>query len=340
MFYFYRRIKSIFFYNPIDDVLSTDIIALNVEEQKLVRQILKKLRRQSRKDIINIAKKIIDLEKVSAAISRFPSIQKTSILAGEKRDKETLIENLCSTSANLRMLSLPTKAVLGKGYLIAKFHTFSALSKLTANSNFSKEDIQSLRTATLNIMFTIMAEDVYISLLNGIYLNKSTKKKAAKALTDLWERRLDKNTTNFAPTLTAVWEARDKIAPAFGTMLGTSELFLLSCSLGKDWEKFLIAKLSNPKIGEALEEFLFGISHEEIVFVREKLVKEGIGAVSRDEVACMLGKKADFADLEPKNFYASYSERRHNAEARRRLNSEGPKHTLEDYYIGFMLEET
>lgn len=338
MFYLLRKIKSIFFHSPVDDILSTDIIVFNREEQRLVHNMFRKLRRRSKKDIVDIAKRIIDLQKVSSAISRFPPIQKTSVLAGEKRDKETLIGNLCTTPANLRMLSLPTKAILGKGYMIAKFHTFSALNKLAVNSDFTEQEKLALRTATLNVMFTIMAEDVYISLLNDGSLSESIKKRAAKSLTDLWERRLDTNTTSFAPVLTAVWEARDKIAPAFGTMLGTSELFLLSCSLGESWENFLLSKLSNPKIGEALEEFLFGISHEEIVFVREKLVKEGISAVSREEVAEILGKSSDFAETEPKNFYASYSERRHNAEARRRLKTAGPKHTLEDYYIAFLFE--
>lgn len=339
MFSLYRKIKLLLFYSPVDDVLSTDIIAFNKEEQKLVRDIFKKLRRKSKITLIDIAKKIIDLEKISSAVSRFPAIKESSELAGEKRNSETLIDTLCSTKPDFRMFSLPAKAVLGKGYLVAKFHTFSALTKIASNFEFPEEDLIRLRAATLNIMFTIMAEDVYISLLNDGSIMENIKSQVAKSLTDLWERRLDKNTTDFAPVLTSVWEARDKIAPAFGTMLGTSELFLLSAALGKSWEQFMLAKLGDPKIGEALEEFLFGISHEEIVYVREKLVKDGICAVSRDEVAAMLYKENNFTDKSPKVFYASYSERRHNAEARRRLKAEGPKHTLEDYYIGFLFEQ-
>jgi len=90
---------------------------------------------------------------------------------------------------------------------------------------------------------------------------------------------------------------------------------------------------------QALEEFLFGISYEEIAFIREKLKEECIDSVSRDEVFDMLGRENTFKESDIRSFYASYSERRHNAKARKRLGVEGPKNILEDHCVRSMFED-
>lgn len=320
-------------------IISTDIVVLNDHERTLVEYAFERLNEEYKSSVLEIGKKLMDLERMSAAISRFPSIHETSVLAGEKRSQETLIETLCKTPSDARTLSMPTKAVLGRGFLVAKFHIFSALSKVASNSSFSEEEIEELRAATMNIMFTIMSEDVYISILDSNILDKQKQKKVANALTYLWEHRLDQNTTSFAPVLTRVWTARDTIAPVFGTMMGTSELFLLSSKLDDSWQSFMLAKLSNKTVGQSLEEFLFGISYEEILYVRNQLVSCKIPAMGREDVAKLLNKKLDFDNSDPRHFYSSYVQRRNNADARKRLNAAGPKNTLEDYYISFLFEK-
>lgn len=322
----------------IEGLISTDIVVLNDTEKKLVENAFNRLSGKHESSVLEIGKKLMDLERMSTAISRYPSIHETSVLAGEERSRQTLIENLCKTPPDSRMLSMPTKAVLGRGFLVAKFHTFSALTKIAVKSSFLEEEIEELRTATLDIMFTIMSEDVYISILDSNILNEEKQAIAAEALTYLWEHRLDRNITSFAPVLTKVWTVRDKIAPVFGTMMGTSELFLLSSELGDSWQQFMMEKLAFKPIGQALEEFLFGISYEDIIFVRKELVNKGISSVSRDGVAAMLKRQFDFSNTDPRLFYSSYLQRRNNADARKRLNAEGPKNTLEDYYIAFLFE--
>lgn len=322
----------------ISDIISTDIVVLNNDEKILVENAFERLNGKYKNSVVELSKKLLDLERLSSAISRFPSIKETSVLAGETRSQKTLIENLCKTPTDSRMLSMPTKAILGRGFIVAKFHVFSALTKIAAKSLFPKKEIEILRNATLNIMFTIMSEDVYISILDSNLLSKEKRKDVADALTHLWEHRLDQNITTFAPVLTGVWYARDKLAPVFGTMMGTSELFLLSTNLDEKWQKFLLEKLPQKVIGQALEEFLFGISYEDILFVREQLSKKGVPVIGRDEVSGLLKRDFDFSNTDPRLFYASYVERHNNAGARKRLNIEGPKNTLEDYYISFLFE--
>ena len=53
----------------------------------------------------------------------------------------------------------------------------------------------------------------------------------------------------------------------------------------------------------------------------------------------MLGRELESENTEPRSFYSSYVQRLNNADARKRLNAEGPKNTLEDYYIAFLFEK-
>lgn len=322
----------------VDKNLRVDFSFLNDSENCLINRSLERLHHKNNTSVLEIEKKLINLDRMSTAISDFPSIHETSVFAGEERSRHTLIENLCCTQPDSRMLSIPTKAIFGRGFLVAKLHAFSALTKIAANYSFPNEEIEALRTATMNIMFTLMSEDVYISILDANLLPKDKQAKVADALTYLWEYRLDKNITAFAPVLTSVWTVRDKIAPAFGTMMGTSELFLLSTELDETWGKFVTEKLSNTAVCQALEEFLFGISHEDILLIRNELSNRRLINITRDDAAKLLNRELDFKNIDARLFYTSYVQRQNNAIARKRLNVTGPKNTLEDYYISFLFE--
>lgn len=319
---------------------STDIVVFDKDEYAVIEQVLKNLNAYAPGVLGNIANCISTLEQVAVAVSRYPSIRESTVLAGERRTAETLIDTLCSSAPDSRLLTLPTKVVLGKSFLIAKFQAFSALTKIALNAFFEESDIQSLRRITLRAMFALMAEDVYTTLLDNVELAHEIRKEIAELLTELWEFRLDERSARFAPVLHKVWTARNKLAPNFGTMLGVSELFLLSMELDESWERFMIAKMSDPEIGQALEEFLFGISYEKITFIRHLLQERKLPALSRDEAYELLGLKIDFPADDPRVFYTSFIERKNNAEARRRLHVTGPKRTLEDLYIQFIFEQS
>ena len=326
-------------YTTEDGSASSDIVVFDKDEHAVIEQILKSLQAYAPGVLSNIANCITTLEQVAVAVSRYPSIQRSTVLAGEHRSAETLIDTLCSSDPSSRLLTLPTKVILGKSFLIAKFQTFSALTKIAMNAFFEEKDIQALQRITLRAMFALMAEDVYTMLLDNAELQQKTRKDIAELLTELWEHRLDEHTSSFAPVLHKVWAARNKLAPNFGSMLGVSELFLLSMELDESWERFMIAKLADPEIGQALEEFLFGISYEKINIIRTVLKERKVSALSRDEAYTLLGLKREFPSDDPRGFYASFIDRKNNAESRRRLQVPGPKRTLEDLYIQFIFEE-
>ena len=190
------------------------------------------------------------------------------------------------------------------------------------------------------MMFSLLAEDVYLNLIADKTLSREIRRQWGYSLLMLWEYRTDDRIQVIAPILNEVWTARRKLAPAFGTMMGTSELLLISMQMDGQWLGFIKNKLCDPGVSQAMEEFLFGISYEQISRLRTILRTKGIAAIGRDEVADYLGMpiKTD-AELDYRDFYSLYTIRRDDARERARMKLSGPHKTLEDYFIQFVTEQ-
>ena len=228
---------------------------------------------------------------------------------------------------------------MGKGFLVAKLHTFSSLVKIARAAELDPKFIKQLLDETISMMFLLLAEDVYLSLIRDTSLTMETRRQLALALLLLWEHRADQNISDISPVLQSVWQARTRLAPAFGTMMGTSELIMISFQLDEQWSQFIKTKLGEPGVNQAMEEFLFGISYEQITKLKSLLRERGIAAIGRDEVSSFLGTdvKTDVSE-DYRDFFQQYSLRRDNARARKRLDLPGPHKTLEDYFISFVMD--
>ena len=100
-----------------------------------------------------------------------------------------------------------------------------------------------------------------------------------------------------------------------------------------------MSRLSDNDVSCAMQEYLFGLSHEQIQSLKQILRDKGIAAIGRDEVSSFLGQKSlSLYDEDPRSFFLLYSVRRENAKARKRMNLSGPHQTLEDHFMCFILE--
>ena len=324
---------------PAEDLFSTDIIVLTEHEKELVNLLFKRLKKLSPETLEGLAHRINDVERLAKDIARFPSLLHRQTFSHEIQTQHTLAESLLEQRDGDKILHLPAKAILGKGFLVAKFHAFASMTKIAKNSNFSTEEVTKYRDATLNIMFTLMAEDVYLSLLDDPTVHIDIRRQIAYSLILLWEHRSDQNVENIAPVLNSVWRARRKLAPAFGTMVGTSELLLLSIEMDDQWRQFMATKLGEKDVSTAMEEYLFGLSYEKIQKLKDILRQKQISAIGRDEVSSFLGEKIQTSYEEDlRSFYILFSVRRDDAAARKRMNLNGPHQTLEAHYMKFILE--
>jgi len=320
---------------------STDIVFLTPTENALVERISARLKKTSPETLLVISNRFSDIKHLAWSIAQFPSLLESQAISfDEKQTQHSLVENLLKPRDGDKTLHYPAKAIMGKGFLVAKFQAFSSLTKIAIKSNFPDNDIADLRSATQAIMYTIMAEDVYTSLLGDLTIPIDIRREIAYSLLILWEHRSDQNVKDIAPVLDTVWNAKRKLAPAFGTMVGTSELLLLSIEMDDDWRNFINTKLEDKQVSMALEEFLFGLSYEQIQSLRTILREKGIPAIGRDEVSFFLGEPIHASyEFTPKDFFLLYSIRRENAVARKRMKIDGPHSTLEDHYMRFILEK-
>ena len=286
--------------------------------------------------------RIADLESMGSSVAKFPSLLESHELASGTRTRNTLIDSLIKHQDDGdRMLRLPSKSVLGKSLLVAKTHTLSDFSKFARHLGPEYEELaKAFDTETNLSMYSLLVEDVYLNLITDTTQPMEFRREWALSLLLLWEHWNDQTCENVAPVLQSVWLARRKLAPAFGTMMGTSELLLISMQMDDQWISFIKQRMGDPGVSQAMEEFLFGISTEQIRTLRNILRTKGIPAIGRDEVSDFLGEhvKAD-AGLDYRDFYSMYTVRRDNARARARMKLEGPNKTLEDYFIQFVTEQ-
>jgi hypothetical protein len=292
-----------------------------------------------------VRERFIALEALGAAVARFPSVRAGEGNCGERQKhsadasstRDSFLESLISYSHPARLLRLPTRALGAHSYLIAKCHAFAFVSTLTGDIEaFYKP----LRQLVFSITCTLLAEEVYFSCIEDPAFPREIKNILMDDLVSFWDQGMELGTAKHRPALESLWTIRDASPPSFGTMDGSSELVRISLGAGEDWSEFIMARIDDIETRDALEEFLFGLSCEEIQKVRARLSSFNILAVNHDEVRSFLGTPSAYTmpkSTDPRAIYDFYVERRNMAAFRIHSGAPGPKKTLEEMYLRFRL---
>ena len=315
------------------------MLELNKEETDLVEKIRVYLDSTDHEEGELVKRRFECLNTLGAAISQYPSIREAQTLRGIQRSEEQLLQALCSFASPSHLLHIPARVVAARGYLVAKFQAFSLLHILAGDK---KEFYRPIRKAILSVIHTLMAEEVYFSCLEDPGFSQEVKFHLANDLISLWDSGTDPRLVRHLPALDALWTARDSSPPVFGTMNGTSELLRITIDMGEDWQEFLVAHVSVNETRWALEEFLFGLSYEEINAVRSRLVKFGINAVGHDEIPSYLGSRPAYGIINSSDYRAIYNfyvDRRDAARFRQRLSVPGPGRALEEIYLKYRIAQ-
>jgi hypothetical protein len=313
------------------------MLGLKTEEKQLVSDIGNFLKSREPEEYKLVNQRFECLENLGSVVSAYPSVRDSGMLRGVVRDEARLISALCTFAATSHILHIPSRVVLTRSYLVAKFHAFSLLSMLAKDK---AEFNYPLRQIMHSIIHTLMIEEVYFACLADPGFTHETKMRVAHDLIALWDSGTDVRLVQHLPAFEALWTARDAAPPAFGTMNGASELLRITIDLENDWQEFLVDQMPINETRWALEEFLFGLSHEEIISVRDRLAKFGIPAVGHDEVRSYLGAKPAYAIATSTDFraiYNFYGDRRDAALFRTRIAAAGPTSTLEEIYLKYRI---
>jgi hypothetical protein len=312
---------------------------LTDEEELLVRKIEDWLKDKSSQDYTLVEERFLRLRNLGIAVFDYPSIKNTWFIKDILLDGNNLVKSLLAFSTPSHLLRTPAKIVALRSFLVAKFHAFSLLSILTDGNN----DLHTpAKNIAFSVVFTLMAEDVYFSCLEDPGFSDNTKTRLAEDLIALWNSGTDQRSIRHLMALSSLWTARDSSPPSFGTMDGNAELLRISLDMDTDteWEDFLKEESTNDKTRWALEEFLFGLSYEEIIKVRSRLNRYGVTSVSHDEVREYLDSMPVYSTVnnyDPKAIYDFFIERRDACILRKKLSVPGPLNTIEEIYLKYRI---
>lgn len=263
-------------------------------------------------------------------------------MRGSRDPGEALVDLLCRVPEYDFELHIPTKAVLGQAYLVAKINFFKAVGYALA----AAEAPPALRDASERELgqsiYTKMAEELFVTLVTDPARDHALKARAAALLFRIWDERLLSEIDDVAPLLETAWQARNRVRPVLGTMLGTHEIFRLFQEARDD--RFLDYYTGGEAVPDdemaAFEEFLFGLSHEHIAALRRHLAEQRVSVVSTADALRILGAGADTWSPEitgPQAIYTNYRRRRRDATMRALTGARGPKKTAEEYVMAAFL---
>lgn len=317
------------------------LITFTDGEQKVLEicvAILKK-HNSSSADLVEFqVKQVRDLAQLVDAAS---SPLKNLLEIDEKRNIDSLVEKICTQGLSLA-LDIPSKAHLGHTFTLLKLHLFGLLLKLIPTIEELREVSKEVEEEYNDLVFILMAEDLYSNIVSQKNVEKEPLKEAAKELITLWDKRTSGYLSTFGRSIRQLWQARNTLVPVLGTLLGTMEIMKLSSNVPKVWFDFLTNINSNIEVAYALEEFLFDLTYEELKELREYMNKENIRVVNRSSAYHIL-KKQDTKEKDcysSLTLYKSFKERQQIAIIRGYKESHGPKMALEEYFVLYLLKSS
>jgi hypothetical protein len=291
-------------------------------------------------DAANLQAGVDSLTELARAISQYPSILGSRQWGSTIRSVESLVEMLCCSHAIDKLMHIPTKAVMGKGFLIAKINLFFTMKYMTEQH----EELSSISDKVLqhitNIVFTVMSEEVFLALIEDRTIDIDIRNRAGFLLANIWEYRLNQSVSDFAPILNSIWVSRKANCPSYGTMMGFTELSRLSQSVPKAWLDFLKIVETSEDQYHALEEFLFSLTFEEIAHLRQEMTRMTLTSVKIEDVKTLLGGTLEypvFDESDPREMYQFFRHRKVNARFRKRAGKDGPTKTVEEYLMSYLL---
>jgi hypothetical protein len=315
------------------------IILFRKDERKIIDTMKERLG-DGAAEIESLETNLKALEELADSISKYPSILESQRLGSSQRSLETLVDTLCGDDINDLLLHMPTKAILGKGFAVAKVNFFFLLLYISREKKPLQDLAGRLGEIITRNIYAILAEEVYLSIISDRDTPLHVRTNAAYNLVNLWEHRIDCGVREFAPILGSLWSARKKLKPAFGTLLGFSELFMLTEESDDSLVGFFNQDTIHEDVLYSLQEFLMGLSYEEMGLLFSRMVADRKSSLSVEEIDKILGAERvhpryDYSD--PREIFRSYMLRKKNSQFRALSAIPGPKKTFEENLMSFLL---
>jgi hypothetical protein len=247
--------------------------------------------------------------------------------------EDELLERLagCDHDADLR---LPAPAALRQAFLLAKVAFLRDLSRAIAAA--PAELTRLAETELAQSIHTHLVEELFVEVAAAREVAAGIRRGAVRKLVALWRDPLQVEIDDVAPMLDAIWEARCRLRPVLGTLLGTHETFSLFQRTRDDrfLDHFTRDDVSEDE-REAFHEFLFGLSVEQCDLLHEEMHRRGVEVVSLADARRLLGLAEEPPELGsgPDAMVASYRVRKVRAAYRALSGTPGPRRTAEEHVV-------
>ncbi len=321
------------------------ISAFTQEEASLIEKSAEVFK-ESGKDIYSsfISQKK-DLALLAELVSRTPSLRSSERHGMSKRDISTMAETLSQTGTANPLL-IPTRATMGRCFTLTKINFFYFLLKVISAKEEKKLLAGEIQYCCDRLVFSLMAEEAYEAIIENSFTSPKIIKAAADELSYLWEYRMDRNLDSFSPPLMSLWKERCRAVPVLGTLQGTIEIIRLSMNLPDIWGDFLSDAANRNSIEQALEEFVFGLSYEEIRHLRKMMQDLKISALDRGKAVDILKKEKIYREKQgiflhgdAREIYSFFHTRLENTVRRKLKETDGPRQTIEELFLIYLLGE-
>ncbi|MGI6439563.1 MAG: hypothetical protein ACOX0W_04750 [Sphaerochaetaceae bacterium] len=314
------------------------MVTFTEQEKKVLDDCIRTLHRLDSPFASIVSSRVRDVEQLAEIVDRAPSPNTDLFHKKKGRNKDTLAKKLLKHGLG-HVVDLPTKTVLGHGLTVSKLHLFGLLMKLISTGEELGEYKETIEKEYNDLLFKLMAEDLYTSIVSDQKIDARWVTKAAHELITMWDLRTSEYVESFGLALRDLWKARHTLVPVLGTLLGTIEIMKISALLPPIWIDFLVHAAENEEIGFSLEEFLFDLRYEELALLRLKMAEMNVGVIDRNTAYEMVGKsEPTHNELHVAlDLYKSFMGRQHTAKMRSYRDEEGPKRSLEEYFVIYLL---
>lgn len=317
------------------------------EESVLVDKALDAITRKAPTDAATLRCLMDRLASLGEVLGQSSTLRKPITLGSETRTAKSLTDHLCQIDGLAGDLVLPMKATLSRTFLLAKINFFRACIKACAAlSDDGREFVRlarQLRDELAQSIYTQLAEELLLALLRKPDVRLHTKRHAANQLISVWDNA-QLEIDDFCPLLESAWRARNRVTSGFGALLGTTEYFRLVCEdCAPQFLDFFARDDLSRAEGQAFEEFLFNMTHEELCTLRETMKKQSLDTVTTEWASQVLNRPIEELDhsgeIDPMALYRSYYRRQLAADYRYIAGTGGPRRTAEAYLMIYVLDQ-
>ena len=284
------------------------------------------------------------LPPVAEAIEACPSVLGEQRLGGRERTAESLVEALCHRGGLHVDFVMPTAAILGRAFVLAKINFLKAIGYLLDGAGQNARTAASIaRMLVEEAVFSKLAEELLMGAVSNPHNPLDLKRAAAQKLIGMWNDRLAVPVGEFPPVLLSAWRARVKVRAIYGTLIGVNEVFsLVQAECESRFVNYFARDAVTSDEKDAFREFIFGLAYEELEQLRSYMDAHSMRMITPEKVSEVLSgshRSAIVGQPSSEEIYSSYFRRRIRAEYRAISGNPGPRKTAEGYIMETLLRE-